>query len=72
MRFLRCRGVGSEADPTDESELDMREIVPWGGETAETEKLIGPMWVRRTAEELPEVLFMRLVRSWLEGLKSWM
>ena len=57
VRFLvRCRGVESDGDPMDDSELDMREIVPLVGETAETDKLIVLLRARRAGEELLEAL----------------
>lgn len=39
----------------DDSELDIREIVPRVGETAETEKFIGPVRARREGEALLEM-----------------
>ena len=58
VRFLvRCRGAESDdGDPTDDSELDMREIPPRMGETAETERLIALLQVRRAGERLLEAL----------------
>ena len=43
-------------DPADDSELGMRGIVPRAGETAETDKLIVPMRVRRRGGVLLDVL----------------
>jgi len=40
----------------DDSELDMREIVPRVGRTAETDKLITPMRVRRVGRVLEVLL----------------
>lgn len=40
----------------DDSELDMRESVPRFGQTAETDKLIVVLRVRRAVEELLEAL----------------
>jgi len=54
--LVRWRGAESTGDPTDDSELDMREIVPRVGRTAETDKLIAPMRVRRAAGELEVLL----------------
>ena len=62
--LVRCRGEGSEGDPIDESELDVREIVPWVG------WLIIPMRVGQKVESLEvspgEGVFM--VVFWMPGL----
>jgi len=74
VRFLvRCRGAESEGDPIDDSELDMRDIVPRVGETAEMDKLIVLLRVRGAGEELLEALLghsaetVLMVVAWLLG-----
>ena len=52
-RFLvRCRGIESAGDPIDDSELDIREIVPRADDTAETDKFIAPTRLGRTVEDV--------------------